>query len=235
MAVKEMPERSEDPERTLEMMEDKQAFRDAYPGNSNASKNRVELRDSSKQPEPKQIRKVADAKVRKQGFLRRLGKSIIEDSIESAKEKAFDEIVVPGFKTLIFDTVNEIMGVMLFKDSGYGGRRSGGSRQGDRTSYRDYYDRKNRRGGKNDRRESSFEPDDIILDTRQKANEVLDELDWAIHKYGQASVADLYDAVGVTSDWTDNRYGWTSLRGATIRPVREGFLLVMPRTCVLDD
>lgn len=211
---------------------DGSSFRNAYPSNSNASKDTT-VRDSSKVPEDKQIRKVAEAKVRKQGFLKRLAKSVVEDSIENAKEKAFDEIIIPGFKTLIFDTVNEMMGVMLFKDSNY--RGSPNRNRGDHTSYRDYYDKKNKGRASGYRRESSLEPDDIILYTRQEANAVLDELDWTIRKYGQASVADLYDAVGVTSDWTDNRYGWTSLMGAGVRPVREGFLLILPRTVVLDD
>lgn len=208
-------------------------FRDAYPSNSKASKEKATVRDSSKRPEEKQIRKVADAKVRKQGILRRLAKSVVEDSIENARERAFDEIIVPGFKTLIFDTVNEMLGIMLFKEPNYRGSPS--RRGGDRTSYRDYYDRKQQGRPTGKRREVNFEPDDIILYTRQEANAVLDEIDWTIRKYGQASVADLYDAVGVTSDWTDNRYGWTSLMGACVRPVREGFLLVMPRTQVLDD
>ena len=80
-----------------------------------------------------------------------------------------------------------------------------------------------------------MDPDDIILDTRAEAHMVLDEMDAIIYKYGQASVADYYDVVGVTSEWTDNRYGWTSLKNASIKPVRDGFMLVMPRTHVLDD
>ena len=47
--------------------------------------------------------------------------------------------------------------------------------------------------------------------------------------------ADFYDIVGVTSEFTDNKYGWTSIRKAGIKPVREGFLIVLPRTRVLDD
>lgn len=206
-------------------------MRDKYPSNSYS-------RDTDSEPtEEKQIRQVAQGKAHKQGLLQRLGRYLIEDTIENAKEKAFSEIVAPGIKTLIFDTGVEILSVILFKESSAGGYRprSGGpAKRGDRTSYRDYYDRKDK-GHRRDTRDIPFDPDDIIVDTRAEAHMVLDELDHIIHKYGQASVADFYDIVGVTSDWTDNRYGWTDIRNASIRPVREGFMLVMPRTHVLED
>lgn len=204
------------------------------PSNSYAS------RDIQENEEPKQITKVVNnAKVRKQGMLRRLGNAIVEDSVENAKQEAFGKIIVPGFKSLIFDTFTEVLSIILFsdgRDGGYRPRSGGISRRGDRTSYRDYYDRKDKRdSGRRDTRDIPFDPDDIVVDTRAEAHMVLDEMDHIIQKYGQASVADFYDVVGVTSDWTDNRYGWTNIRNASIKPVRDGFMLVMPRTHVLDD
>ena len=206
------------------------------PSNSYASKDISE----EKKEETKQVTQVvSNAKVRKQGMFRRLTHSIIEDSVENAKQKAFSEIIVPGFKTLIFDTLTEVLSIMLFADGysgGYKPRAGGPSRRGDRTSYRDYYERKGRsRRDDRDSRDIPFDPDDIVVDTRAEAHMVLDEMDHIIEKYGQASVADFYDVVGVTSDWTDNRYGWTNLRNASIKPVRDGFMLVMPRTHVLED
>lgn len=195
-------------------------------------------RDSKKdEKEPKQVTQVVtNAKVRKQGFVRKLAGAIVEDSVENARQRAFGEIVVPGFKALIFDTLTEVLSIMLFSDTrdsryrGNGGR--GIPRRGERTSYRDYYDRKDKRESY---RDIPFDPDDIVVDTNAEAHMVLDEMDHIIEKYGQASVADFYDVVGVTSDWTDCRYGWTSLRNASIKPVRDGFMLVMPRTHVLED
>ena len=43
------------------------------------------------------------------------------------------------------------------------------------------------------------------------------------------SVADMYDAVGETSDFTDNKWGWSDLDGVTIQRVSNGFVLRMPR------
>jgi len=209
--------------------------REKIPGNSYASREEKPVEEEKKQIEPV----VKNAKVRKQGLFRRVASSIVEDSVENAKQRAFSEIVVPGIKTLIFDTFTEVLNIVLFSDSrnGYRPRTGGPSRRGEKTSYRDYYDRRdsNRRGSGVEHRDIPFDPDDIIVDTRAEAHMVLDEMDHIIDKYGQASVADFYDVVGVTSDWTDCRYGWTSLRNASIKPVRDGFMLVMPRTHVLED
>lgn len=221
-------------------MPDGDELRKKYSSNSQASKNKQIDESSDEVPKKKEVRQIATAKVRKQGLLRRFGKSVLEDGIESAKEKAYNDIIVPGIKTLLFDTVTDILDTMLFggSESGSKGshRRSDSRRRGDRTSYSDYYEKRSRGGSRSfDREDRFYEPDDIILDTRAAARDILNELDYMIHKYGQVSVADFYDLVGVTGDWTDNRYGWMSLRGASIKPIRDGFLIVMPRTHLLDD
>lgn len=221
-------------------------LRKQYKSNSNASKSGSskvvsnQSDDKSDIPKKKEVKQIASAKVRKQGLLRRFGKSILEDGIESAKEKAYNDIIVPGIKSILFDTVTDILDTMLFGGSENASRgsqrRSESRRRGDRTSYSDFYEKRSRGGSRSSEREDRYyEPDDIILDTRSDARDVLDELDFMIRKYGQASVADYYDLVGVTGDWTDNRYGWISLRGASIKPIRDGFLIVMPRTHLLDD
>lgn len=224
---------------------DSSSIRDQYPSNSYKSRDKAqyEVEEPADIPDKKEVRKVTDARVRKQGLVRRIAKSIVEDSIETAKERAIEDIIVPGFKTLIFDTITEMFDVMLFGGGGErpfrgSDRRYGNSRKSDRTSYSDYYQGGSKRGASRGAQESSrylYEPDDIIVDTRTEARNVLDELDYTIRKYGQASVADFYDIVGVTGDWTDNQYGWTNLRGATIKPVRDGFMIVLPRTQVLKD
>lgn len=215
-------------------------LRKAFPSNSETHKNSQRNTEETDKKEKKDIRQVATAKVRKQGLLKRFGKSIIEDGIETAKERALNEIVVPGIKSLLFDTVTDILDSMLFGGTEGGPRgsqrRSESRRRNDRTSYSDYYNRRSNGGHRAYESEGrSYEPDDVILNTRADAREVLEELDFIIRKYGQASVADLYDLVGITGVWTDNQYGWTSLRSATIRPIRDGFMLVMPRTHLLDD
>ena len=49
-----------------------------------------------------------------------------------------------------------------------------------------------------------------------------------------ATVADLYELVGVTGEYTDNKYGWDSLGSASVTRVRGGYLVDLPRTRLLD-
>lgn len=222
MAKRELPET------------DPKKLQEKFPNNSYAKRDSNEVETDISNKGSKKVRQVAKGKVRKQGLLRKFTRYIVEDTIESARERTLMDIVVPGIKTLIFDTATEILDLMLF-----GGAsevvQSSRRRDGRRASYHKFYEEKNRRSSRDKYRELPNDPDDIILDTRREAQHALEELDYIIKKYGQASIADFYDIVGVTSEFTDNKYGWTSIRDAGIRPVREGFLIVLPRTQILDD
>lgn len=221
---------------------DPKKLRNKYPSNSYSKQNESKSdnsNDISDELATKKTRQVAQGKVRKQGVIKKFARYIVEDTIESARERTIADIVVPGVKSLIFDTFTEILDLMLFGTTGEGlrgSRRRSDGRRDTRTSYSRYYDEKGRRNdSRASYRELPNDPDDIILDTRREAQNALEELDYTIRKYGQASIADFYDIVGVTSDFTDNHYGWTSLRDAGIKPVRDGFMIILPRTRLLDD
>jgi hypothetical protein len=76
---------------------------------------------------------------------------------------------------------------------------------------------------------------EIVLESRGEAEQVIDQLIEIISQYQAASVADLYALVGVTSAYTDGKYGWTDLRGAGVSHVRGGlYLLNLPKPIPLD-
>lgn len=71
--------------------------------------------------------------------------------------------------------------------------------------------------------------DEIIIPSRQEAEEVLDRLYDLISKYDSATVADLYELTGVASTHTDHKWGWEDLKGASVGRVRGGgYLLNLP-------
>jgi hypothetical protein len=72
------------------------------------------------------------------------------------------------------------------------------------------------------------------LATRVEAEEVIDRLFDVVSRYETATVADLYEMVGVTGNYTDDKWGWTDLRGASVQRVRNGYLLDLPRPEPLD-
>ena len=212
----------------------------SLPGNSYEEKNAQENESTELAPIVKP-KKVAQGKVRKQSLLRKFGNYIFEDTIAMAKEYTFKEILLPGIRNLIFDTFNEMLARMLFKDEAP--RASGlyrnitSARRVGQTSYTRYYDAKQSasvRGSAGSYRDMPRDPDDITLDTRADAIAVLNELDAVIRQYGQASIVTYYDIVGISGEWPDSRYGWTSIRGAQIKPTREGFTIILPPTILLD-
>lgn len=59
-------------------------------------------------------------------------------------------------------------------------------------------------------------------------------MDELISTYKIVSVADFYDLVGVTGNWTDNKYGWSDIRSASIVHVRDGYMIKLPRPLPID-
>ena len=82
-----------------------------------------------------------------------------------------------------------------------------------------------------------FEPnkDDIILESRVDAEDVISRMKEIIETYGFVRVTDLYDLVGITGDYTDNKYGWTNIRGAEPVRVRDGYMLKLPKAVPLKS
>ena len=76
--------------------------------------------------------------------------------------------------------------------------------------------------------------DEIVLDDRSEAEQVIDQLFDIVSRYDFASVADLYELVGLTSAHTDHKWGWEDLTGAGVSRVRGGYLLDLPEPYPVD-
>lgn len=69
-----------------------------------------------------------------------------------------------------------------------------------------------------------------VYQTKLEAENVMSELTDLIKQFDFASVADLYDASGLTcKDYTANKYGWHNLDDAHVILTTRGYELVMPR------
>lgn len=69
---------------------------------------------------------------------------------------------------------------------------------------------------------------DVVLEHRYDADDVMTRLAEILERYEVVTMADLNNLTRQSSVSTDHNWGWFSLEGATIRAVREGFLLVLP-------
>jgi hypothetical protein len=70
--------------------------------------------------------------------------------------------------------------------------------------------------------------DEIVLDDRSEAEDVIDRLFDLVSRYESATVADLYELVGLSASHTDHKWGWTDLQGAGVSRIRGGYLLDLP-------
>jgi hypothetical protein len=75
---------------------------------------------------------------------------------------------------------------------------------------------------------------DILFESLEEANKVFESLHKIVDDYGYASVADLYDLLGESTDFADNKTGWTSLEGTRITSLYGKHMLKMPRAIVLN-
>lgn len=190
-----------------------------YKGNSHRSRAQTE------QPE-KRAQKVVSgsAKAKKRTDIARLTDVFISEDLNNVKDYILKDVLVPALKKALYDIITGGTGMALYGETSE--RRKSSAPW---VSYRAY--------GEESRRPQNsrgYSPNDVILDNRSDAEEVLDGMLDIIVTYGTASVADLYDLTGLDCDYTDHRYGWTSLKSARVERVRDGYLLKLPRPVPLN-
>jgi hypothetical protein len=66
-----------------------------------------------------------------------------------------------------------------------------------------------------------------VFASREDANKVLDDMHKLIENYGTVTVCDLYDLCGMVGSFTDNKYGWSDLKFATVLRKRQGYELYL--------
>lgn len=184
------------------------------------------------QSEKKKVEKVVSGKVRtkKKSELSKLSDIFIAEDVRNVKSYVLMDVLVPAVKKAIYDIVTDGVDMILF--GGTGGKRKRST--ADRVSYNRYYYDRNKRSDERSSVSRGYSFDDVILDTRAEAEEVLSAMDGILDAYGMVSVADLNDLVGVTGQYTDNKYGWNSLRTAEVVRVRDGYMLKLPRAVPID-
>ena len=194
-----------------------------YKSNSHRSKEQNEIVE-------KKVEQIAKGKTKKKSEVKKFADTFIAEDITSVKDYILMEVLLPAAKKAISDIVTNGIDMIL-----YGETRSKSKSRESRVSYTKYYDRdRDYDRPTRTRGRYGYDYDDIILDTRKEAEEVLDRMDDLIDNYGMVSVADLYDLVGVSGNYTDNKYGWTNLRNADVQRVRDGYLLKLPKALPFD-
>lgn len=206
-----------------------------YPPNSHKYKEE-QKRLAEQKNEKRVTEKVVTGTVKrkKKGLFDKFMGNIISEDAPSVKSYIFGDVLIPAIKKAISDIVTDGIDIILYGES----KRGRGRSTADRVSYRNYYDGGSYNGPQMNERRSlmagQYSYDDIILPTRGEAEDVLARMDELMDTYGLVRVADLYDLVGITGNYTDNKYGWTNITRAEIIRTRDGFMIKMPRAVPID-
>jgi hypothetical protein len=182
--------------------------------------------------EKKKVEKVVTGtvKTKKKSEISKLADVFITEDIGNVKSYIIWDVIVPATKNAISDIVRNGIDMLLFGGTGRSDKRSAAGY----VSYRDYSKRKDDDRSDNSRTRTGYNYDDIVLESRGEAEAVLDSMQDLIETYGMVSVADMYDLVGKTCDYTDNKYGWTNIRNAEPIRVRDGYMLKLPKVVPLN-
>ena len=203
-----------------------------YKSNSHRSKEKIKESGS----ERKKLEKVVQgtAKVKKKSKTSKFAEMFLAEDISNVKSYIVSDVLIPAAKKLFVDTVRDAADMLVYGVTNRV-KRSGGFKA-DYISYNRFSDRRDERRPISDSRtRSGYSYDDIILESRGEAEEVLDRMDELIETYGMVSVMDLYDLVGVSGNYTDNKYGWINIKNAEpVRTIGGGYMLKLPKAIPLN-
>jgi len=214
-----------------------------FPSNSKASKEEVH---------EKKVKKVITGKVitKKKSLSTKFAEIVMGEGsdMHSVMGYVINDVLLPAAKNTISDMVSGGVEMLFFGTTNGKRNRSSGGRDRSRTSYTSYSsgsyreserdrdrdrnrDRESDRDRDRNRNRAKHNFDDIILETRGEAEEVIDSLLELVSQYGVASVSDFYAMVDMTSNFTENDYGWDNLNTDNTYVIRDrqGFIIHLPR------
>jgi len=203
-------------------------FMDEYKPNSHKSKEERDLLSEKK------VEKIVSGfvKSKKKNDIQKFADVFISEDVGNVKSYILLDVLVPAIKKAISDIVTNGIDMILYGETGKTKKNSTASK----VSYRSFYEKENepKRSYGSSTLKSGYSYDDIILDNRGEAEEVLSRMEELVSMYGIVSVADLYDLVGITGNYTDNKYGWTDVNSASVVRVRDGYFIKLPKALPLN-
>lgn len=194
-----------------------------------------------KEPQPEEKKKIekviqGEANIKKKSIGRKVSDTFIKEDFGNVKNYIVTEVIIPNIIDLISETLHNTVDMMFHGEASYNRRRSS-NYNNSRVNYNTIF----KNDPRNNTQQQSYRSvvgrnslDDIILDSRADAEDILNAMMDALEDYKMVSVADLYDMLGKSTIFTQNNIGWFDLTGARIERVREGYLLKLPRPTNLN-
>lgn len=194
----------------------------------------------------KNIQKVVTGKVidKKKGVGAKFAETFLGDTVDSVTDYIVKEVIVPAGLNMASAVVDEFLNIFRggFDMMLFGEKRSRHNYR-NRSSYstvsssvKGVISTPGRSTAvSNVNRVAVNHIDDILLDNRGDAELVIDRMQDVLEEYGFVSVSDLYEMVGKTHTFADQKLGWSVLDDAYVKRTRDGlYKIVLPRTRSID-
>ena len=196
----------------------------------NSHKSKEEAKEV--QTERKKLDKVITGTAKaKKNEIRKFTDVFISEDISNVKSYILMDVLVPAIKKAVSDIVTNGIDMILYGGNGRNAKKSEASK----ISYTRYYDQRDEGRRHVDTTTSNrYTFDDIIVPTRGEAEEVISRMDELIETYGVVSVADFYDLVGISANYTDNKYGWMNIASAQPIRVGDGYKIKLPKAMPIN-
>lgn len=179
----------------------------------------------------------AETRERKSGLGRKFKETFFAGNSKDVARYMVEDVVVPSIRDMFRDALQGGIDNLFYGDRSSGRRRPPNSpltsHPPARVDYRSVSSPtrasqpQQRMLSRQARARHDFQ--DLVIPSRQEAEDVLSRLFDVLSQYGDVSVAHLYELTGVRPEHTDEKWGWTNLRGAKAVRLRQGgFLLDLP-------
>ena len=196
---------------------------DQFPSNSKAAPG---------EPVTKKIEQVTTtgAKTRKKGLGRKFTETFVGGSPRGAVEYMVLNVLIPSARDMLAEAVSQGFERLIYGE----GRGSSGVRRAP-SGMAGHIQYNRMSGGQrplesrsiSKRGRANHEFDEVLIGSRQEAELVLERLFDILGQYQEVTVADLYALVGIDATHSDQKWGWTDLKGSSTQRVRDGYILVL--------
>lgn len=199
----------------------------------NNNKNVVQKSNNNKPKFKKVID--SDVKISKHNPRTKLSDVFIAKDIHSVGYTLVDDILIPEIKKILDSLVSNGFHMLLYGEPNRT-KPKNGSLPGAKIAYQNFYSEGKSAIAttKTNKITSYTEYDRMIFSSKEEAETILDIMNESIETYGQVSILDLYDMVGISSMYASDNYGWKNLSKAYSERCADGYILRLPKAQPLN-
>jgi hypothetical protein len=196
---------------------------------------------SEAKPEREPVKRIIDSSEikRKKSLGRKIKDNLGGEDLSTVAAFVVTDVFIPKAKEMVWDIFAEGVHRTIF-----GSGRSPQSNGGDRsrgTNYNRMYVSPNK-GFASGAPQQQQQPTligpndfmDFIFPDRGRAEETLDQMIELVSHYGTVSVHEMKAMLGITGEFTDQKWGWKNLGQASVERERDGYRLALPKVVSLD-